>query len=405
MPKVLIITPKFPFPSTGACEQDRWQGIQDFLRYGYDVHIIGMVHQYQDKELIQKEVKKIGASVTLVDYMLPKQRGIEKLFSWMRRILFPLYLDGAVFEYTNVELKKQISIELRKNKPDFVWIDYTFLWPIYFLIKRRGVSIITRSHNFEPKHFLEESGGSFLNYLKFLPKFFNEIITLNLSDIFFSITPFEYDLYKKINLKTLVRNLPLRGLPPTLSQERVAADSKPLQVVFMGSTYSVNHNLSALKFILHTVLPRLQKEMPGVFVFNILGGKVPPDLIKSVDGNIVKFHGYIPNEQYVDFLDSMDIAVVPSLFGSGMQQKVFESLCRGFPTITSGRSIAGYPFVDGTHLLFAETDDQFISALRSLTDFTLRDKLSRNASSLSQRIFSQKALDEIVLDSLENLAD
>jgi len=39
------------------------------------------------------------------------------------------------------------------------------LWPLYKIVKNSHTPIITRSINFEPLHFLEEDGYSFLNIL------------------------------------------------------------------------------------------------------------------------------------------------------------------------------------------------------------------------------------------------
>jgi hypothetical protein len=101
------------------------------------------------------------------------------------------------------------------------------------------------------------------------------------------------------------------------------------------------------------------------------------------------------------FLSNMDIAVIPSLMGAGMQQKIFEPLARGIPTITSPRGLAGYPFVDKKHLLLARNREEFVKRIISLQDINLRKYLSSNALDLCSKIFSQRILDECVLEALK----
>jgi hypothetical protein len=84
---------------------------------------------------------------------------------------------------------------------------------------------------------------------------------------------------------------------------------------------------------------------------------------------------------------------MPSLSGNGMQQKVFEALCRGFPTVTNRRALAGYAFAEGEHLLLAEDVAGYVAALRRLRDEALRARLGTAARDQAGRLFSAAALD------------
>ncbi len=105
------------------------------------------------------------------------------------------YWDGAAFEYADPEIKAIFSRELDEFKPDAVWFDYTYLWPLYKIAKKNKIPIYTRSINFEPMHFLDEDGHSWWNYLKSIPKFVSEYLTTRMSDKIFAITPKEAEIY------------------------------------------------------------------------------------------------------------------------------------------------------------------------------------------------------------------
>lgn len=398
--KVLIITPRFPLPVLGACEQDRLAGMRQLKGLGFEVRVIAKVFSFQRREEIFHFSKSEGIPVDVVDYESEKVHNIVKaLFFYAKKILNPLYWDGAAYEYSHKETKKIVEKITDEWKPDFVWFDYTYLWPLYAIFQKRNIPIITRSLNFEPSHFLQEDGYTLVNSIKSLSKLMSEIITVEKSNAIFAITPKEEKIYKRLGAKN-VYTLPLRGLPDLLRQKREIASKGTLDVFFVGSTYNVSHNKKALEFILKKLIPAIQRMLPGKFTFHIVGSKLPENLKKYFRDNVI-YHGHVENLE--KFLAKMDIAIVPSLFGAGMQQKIFEPLCRGIPTIASRRGMAGYPFKHNKHIFLADTLDQFPHLMLTLRDINIRKKLSENAIKLSEELFSNRVLNTTVLSAMESV--
>lgn len=386
--KILVITPRFPLPALGACEQDRFEGIKQLKRLGFEVSVVSRVFSFQPNEEIEKFSKDYGIPVKLIPY--------ENKFG-LRRFLNPFYWDGAAYEYSLPSLKKTLAGVLADFKPDLVWADYTYLWPLYGILRKRKIPIITRSINFEPSHFLQEDGWSFFNLFKAVSKFAGEITAVLKSDFLFAITPKEEKIYRRLVAKNIAV-LPLRGLSFCLGERgRVVGDKKPLNVFFAGSTYTVSHNKKALELILKKIAPTVAKKVPGGFIFHITGRKFPEEF-RPFLGKSVVYHGAIG--KWEEFLEDMDIAVVPSLYGAGMQQKIFEPLARGIPTVTSSRGLAGYPFKNEEHLLCAESPDDFAGCLIRLGDADLRARLSTNARIVSEKLFSQVVLDSLVIKAV-----
>jgi hypothetical protein len=77
-----------------------------------------------------------------------------------------------------------------------------------------------------------------------------------------------------------------------------------------------------------------------------------------------------------------------------MQQKVFESLARGFPTLTHQRVLAGYPFENQIHVLTANSADEFVEQLQRLRDPDLRASLSSQVIQRSQALFGRDRMDQ-----------
>lgn len=390
--KILVVTPKMPFPKSGADEQDRGYGIEDLVRLGYQVRVITKAAPEKVSRAAE-ESKRLGVTVTALPYLHGRGQSL------LSRLLSPRTWDGAANEYFDPAMREALRRELDAFQPDLVWFDYTYLWPLYDEVKKRGIPIITRSINWEPAHFLGEDGITPINLLKYLPKLFSEIRTIRKSDLILSITPREEAAYRKRGAN--VRNLPLRGLPHVLRGSRTIADKRVLDVFFFGSTYNVHHNRHALEFLLREIVPLVRRKAPGRFMFHILGSKIPADL-EQLRKDDVRYEGYVPDLDA--YLEGMDSAVIPSFIGAfGMQGKIFEPLARGIPMIASPRGIAGYPFSAGEHYLAADNAQEFADSLVACADIGLRRKLSANALALSQRLFSQQAIDAVVTGAIDSL--
>jgi len=396
--KIIIVTPRFPFPPKGACDDDRSEGILWFLRDGFDVVVITKV-QNQDKADESVRIgKEIGVPIFPVIYRADRgdESFIKRLFLRMKN---PLFIDGAAFEYSDPEIKNIFQEKMSSFKPDYVYFDYTYLWPLYKIVKKNHIPIITRSINFEPVHFLEEDGYSFFNIFKFLFKCISEILTVCRSDFLFSITPKEEKIYKYLGAKNIA-NLPLRGLHKYIGKGPEILPKEKLNVFFAGSTYNVSHNMAALEFIIKKIASKIENQMPGKFVFNITGAKMPDNMKQFFSDKII-YHGYVNNMD--EFVKNMDIALIPSLFGAGMQQKIFEPLCRGIPTITSERGIAGYPFKDEKHLLYADTVEEYVEALKKIAEFDVRKIIAKNSIDLCRSIFSQDLINFIIRRGIKDI--
>lgn len=377
MKKILVITPRFPYPEAGADEQDRAGGIRQLVRLGFEVRVIAKYFDWQPAVEIKKRWRAIGVDVVLVPYQKRKR--------------LSLVFDGAAAEYADPAMRRSVQTALKEFKPDLAWFDYTYLWPLYRLVKRCGLPIAVRSINVESRHFLEEDGQSFLNYLKFVPKYLTEEKTARGADVLFSITPVEQAVYKRLGARQAV-NLPLRGLASALGTH-APRETAEYNVFFSGSTYSVPHNRQALQFILKDVAPAMLKTHGTGFRFHVTGAKFPEEFKKYLSEN-VSYEGFVEN--FDEFLQTMDIALSPSLAGAGMQQKIFEPLARGFPTITHARGLAGYDFVHNEDVLCVEFSSDVIAALEKCMSFDVRVHLSDNAKEKSRKYFSQEAVDGIV---------
>lgn len=400
--RVLVVMPSFPIPETGAEQMDRAEGMRQMVRLGYEVVVITKLKETVAPEEVAQLGKQIGVRVVGVPYRFSNCALSlrEKILKHLGKFKHPLFLDGAAYEYSEPGIQEALRRELQEFRPDVVWFEYTYLWPLYGLVRKAGIPIVTRSINFEPEHFLEEDGRTFINYIKYVPKWFGERRTARMSDVVLAITPKEQQVYERMGAKD-VKTLPLRSLPrfTTLPRPLVRNES-PLHVFFMGSSYNVAHNRAALSAILKDIAPQVERKAPGRFVFHVLGTKVPKELEMLFDGVHTVYEGPKYKQELDAFIAGMDIALVPSFMGAGQQQKVFEPIIRGIPTVTSPRAIADYPLRAGTDYMNAHVPVEFVARLIEMQDLETRNHLSKQASDTTARLFAPRLIDEVVLQAL-----
>ena len=396
--KILVVTPRFPYPEAGACQQDRAEGIRQLKRLGFDVRVLTKIFDWQDPEIIKNVWKNEGVVVETVPYKYQRLSKKEKIKMALKFALRPWLLDPSTFEYRDSEFQGLLTEELENVTPDYVWFDYTYTWPLFSLVQQKGIPVIFRSITYEVDNFLEEDGKSIINYLKVLPKMYSERKATREASVAFAITPREQKKYQKFR-KQGVFVLPLRSLHNKLGTHTPRV-TDILHIVYSGSTFSVEHNYRALKFILTELAPRVLKDFGKKFTFHITGAKFPEEF-QSYLNECVLYHGFVDNLE--SFLKDMDIALAPSFFGAGMQQKIFEPLSRGFPTVTHERGLAEYPFNPGEDVLTGFDADSFCKELEKLQSYESRVSLSQHAKEKSKTLFSREMLDSVVQDAMDSL--
>ncbi len=391
MKRILICTSDFSFRERGAEEADRTSGILQLKNFGYELTVYAKTHAplQAQRETVER-AHSMGIKLVYFPY---RKKSI------LNRIN-PRWLDGASLEYRDPGLQVAIKHKIESWHPDVVWLEPSFLWPLARTVRRLGVPIIMRSVNFESQHYLQEAGIGPFTLLKAASKLLNEYTAAHSCDVLFAISPDDRDKYKKFGAKYCAV-LPLRKLPDFLKFEHIPKETKILHVAFAGSSYNVRHNLAAARMIIEEIAPTVNQLMPGVFVFHIFGAKLPAYLQRECLDNVI-YESYVPNLDR--FYHEIDIALAPKLYGGGMQQKVFEPIVRGIPTITSKNALVGYPMRPSEEVLLAHSPKEYADRLIDLADVTLRKQISAAAQKSARNLFSQEILNQIIVQGLSHIA-
>lgn len=385
MRRVLVVTSKLPYPATGADEQDRFEGIRLLKEIGCELSVIAKTFAHQKEDDRKAMESALGVTLQTVPYGFG-EFSFERFFDWK-------LLDGAAYEFADPRMVEALEREIDSFKPDVVWLDGSFIWPLIPTVRARKLKVVVRSLQIESTHVFADEGFSIPNLIRAFVKDLGEHYMARNADVVVAINKIEEMLYRKMGARKTV-TIPLRQMPKLLEEGGVEyRDTRPLHVLFTASTFSVTHNRVGAEKVFRDIAPKLEKEAPGEFVIHVTGAKLPEADIARLPKN-VRYEGYIPD--FSAFMKTMDIAITQSLGVVGMHGKLFAPVAYGIPTITQSFALAGFPFKGGEHLLSGETPEEVVEELLVLRDKTVREKVGTAGRALSEQLFSRAALQDIL---------
>ena len=137
-------------------------------------------------------------------------------------------------------------------------------------------------------------------------------------------------------------------------------DDAPL-LMFHG-TLHYWPNTEAVRFIVESILPKLQASHPDVRV--ILAGQNPPQYYS---------HPSVITPGSVDDLEAhvaaADVCVCPIFAGGGTRMKLLEYMAAGKPIVSTTKGAEGIAYTSGEHMLIGDTADDMVAHIRQVLDF------------------------------------
>jgi len=135
-------------------------------------------------------------------------------------------------------------------------------------------------------------------------------------------------------------------------------------LVFSGKM-SYHSNISMVRYLVNEIMPRIWARHPSTSL--LIVGKDPPPEIKAYDkSSQITVTGTVGDIR--PFLWRATAAVVPLLYGAGIQNKILEAMATGTPVVTTSRPLSALRTVPGQEILVADTANEFADAVLSLIE-------------------------------------
>ena len=280
---------------------------------------------------------------------------------------------------------------------DFIHIDCPHMGPYIDTIRQHSkAKVILKAHNVEHRIWermaLLENRVLQKHYFKFLAKRLKkyEEFLLNEIDALVTMSKTDAQIFVEMGCKIPVFVSPA-GI--NVNQNHYLSTLPMSQnICFIGSL-DWKPNLESLDWFLQNVWPIVYAQNKEV-KFKIAGRKMPA-YIKDLKLPNIEILGEVDSSN--DFMTNNGILIVPLRSGSGIRIKIIEAMSLGRPIISTTIGAEGIDVESGTHLLLADSENDFAYAILTL----LKDeKLCRELAFKAKKLAYEKYSSDKIMQRL-----
>jgi glycosyltransferase involved in cell wall biosynthesis len=139
---------------------------------------------------------------------------------------------------------------------------------------------------------------------------------------------------------------------------------------------SYHANVTMALHLVQDIMPHVWAQRPTAKVL-IVGQNPPVSVQRLAEDPRISVTGYVSDMR--PYLQQATVAVAPSVYGAGIQNKVLEAMACGAPVVAMERAIAALTLKPEQDLLVANDVHSFAKqVLRLLNDETLRQMIGLN---------------------------
>lgn len=149
-------------------------------------------------------------------------------------------------------------------------------------------------------------------------------------------------------------------------------------IVFSGKM-SFHANIAMARYLVAEIMPRIWKIRPATRLYIV--GKDPSGDVKRLAKNpLITVTGTVDDIR--PFLWRATVAVVPLVYGAGIQNKILEAMATGTPVVTTCRALSALQVQPGKHVFASNDPEEFSQAvLKLIEDPDLRDRMGNSGAS------------------------
>lgn len=165
------------------------------------------------------------------------------------------------------------------------------------------------------------------------------------------------------------------GVDLNYFQPNPSVQREPDTIVFSGKM-SYHANVSMVKYLVSDVMPRIWEQRPRTRLTVV--GKDPPADIKALGANpLIQITGTVDDIR--PYLWRSAVAVVPLIYGAGIQNKILEAMATGTAVVTTSKALTSLAVRPGNDLLVGDTTEDFsCRVLELLSDMDLQRSVGNN---------------------------
>jgi len=394
--KILQISNRVPWPLNEGGTIGIYNYTRAFAELGHEVTLYCLDGLKHNTPLAKAQQELSKYAKTLI-------HPIDTDIKWDEAILHLIYNKSYnVSRFYNATFEQEITDLLTKEKFDIVQLEGTFAAPYISAVRNNHKGLLAmRMHNVEfeiwQRLAIVEKNPLKKLYLKLLAKQLKtyETKVIKTVDVVATVTDNDGDKFRKLHPKgnyiTIPAGIDLREWTYTPSQN-VHNWYHIGSMEWHGNVDAVNWFLSEV----HSMLIELHPE----YTLHLAG--------KSIDANqYSQYKRQVVNSDVpraYDFVKGCDVCVVPLRSGSGIRLKILEAMAAGKLVISTTIGAQGIDYIDGKHLLIADTPADFKMVYNKLIKNEINPQsIVKNARELIEKSYSTEALAQRQLNYYDSL--
>jgi sugar transferase (PEP-CTERM/EpsH1 system associated) len=372
----LFVAHSFPYPPDEGIKLMSYHLIKTFSRE-HQVSLLSFIDKAETGYI--EKIKPFCAAMELVSHQIPRSAAAR-----LKNLLFsrrPFFVD----QFYSTEFAGKLQKLVREQKPDIIHFDFIDTVMYIDNLGFTGTDAVIPSVFFPHDAFSMYLRGNvkgetqvvrklytWLQYVRtvryeklMLPKFTRTVV----------VSPKDKEwLHEKVS-----KDIVIDVIPNGVDYEYYSPMNLPKEypaVIFRGIMDFLPNVDAAIHFC-NDILPLVKQQVPEIKCFIV--GKNPTSAIKRLHDNKTVFvTGYV--EDIRPYIARSDINVCPMRIGSGIKNKILESMAMSVPTVATTKACYGIDVVDGENILVADTPEQFAGkVVMLLRDNRLRESIAQKS--------------------------
>lgn len=327
--------------------------------------------EHRDLERLSSFLKEVHAfplsrwqSVSNCLRVLPTREPLQASYCWQPELLKDLLRlianpsEEKRFDVIHVEHLRGIryALELRRLKAtqniSLVWDSVDSITRLFGQTRKQSSKPISRlmaTFEYGRTRQMEAS----------VPSNFDRTLVTSQSDMetYLELGDHHYDTANAFSV------LP-NGVALEYFQVNESVPRQPATLVISGKM-SYHANIAMVNYMVMEILPIIWSKRPDVQLW-IVGKDPPKDIQKLGDSSLIHVTGTVPDVR--PYLQSATIAVAPLVYGTGVQNKVLESMACGTPVVATSLAVSALNVQPGRDLLVEDHPQGFADQILALLE-------------------------------------
>ena len=395
---ILQLCKKFPFPAKDGESVAILSMSQGIASRGSQISLLAMntskhfVDVKHDAESLQhyKEIRTVFI-----------QNRVDPIDAFLNLFTNKSY---NIERFISSAFKSQLIRLLESNKYDVIQLESLFMAPYIETIRKyTDARIVMRSHNLEFEIWENLSAKTKNPVLKWYYSLCSkrlknyEFNNLKDLDTIVFISSEDAIKYKSLGYTGAYHVSPV-GF--NVLDYNASGNARKIKKLGYIGSLDWKPNIEGIEWFLSEAWPLIKKTFPDL-EFHLAGRNAGTSLINSLPKSI-HFHGEIDNA--LNFINDLDILIVPLFSGSGIRVKILEGMALSKVVLSTLKGFEGIGITHGVNALQFNSGQEIIEGIKvCIDDHAKYSEMKSSAREHIEASFDYSLLSEKLLDHYKNL--